>query len=190
MCVCVRCGGLLLLSALHGSPVLRVQASFVGAVAVADLVKSTLGPKGMVRRVRRAALQAPAHADAPWFCRLACTRGGPLVPRHTPDTHPQDKILQSMSRGSEVTITNDGATILKSIYVDNPAAKVLVGEPSRAVLGGGGGGEEGVEGSAHERGGGPALLLCAVRQRYSRRWPALHDDYPASVACGRGAVAG
>lgn len=41
---------------------------------------------------------------------------------------PQDKILQSMSRGQEVTITNDGATILKSIYVDNPAAKVLVGE--------------------------------------------------------------
>ena len=25
-----------------------IQASFVGAVAVADLVKSTLGPKGMV----------------------------------------------------------------------------------------------------------------------------------------------
>ncbi len=24
--------------------------------------------------------------------------------------------------------TNDGATILKSLYVDNPAAKVLVGE--------------------------------------------------------------
>jgi hypothetical protein len=32
-----------------------------------------------------------------------------------------------MGRGNEVTITNDGATILKSIYVDNPAAKVLVG---------------------------------------------------------------
>lgn len=60
------------------------MASFVGAVAVADLVKTTLGPKGM------------------------------------------DKILQSMSRGHEVTITNDGATILKSIYVDNPAAKVLI----------------------------------------------------------------
>lgn len=40
----------------------------------------------------------------------------------------QDKILQSMGRGQEVTITNDGATILKSIYVDNPAAKVLVGK--------------------------------------------------------------
>lgn len=60
------------------------MASFVGAVAIADLVKSTLGPKGM------------------------------------------DKILQSMGRGQEVTVTNDGATILKSVYVDNPAAKVLV----------------------------------------------------------------
>jgi hypothetical protein len=39
----------------------------------------------------------------------------------------QDKILQSMSKGNEVTVTNDGATILKSVYVDNPAAKVLVG---------------------------------------------------------------
>ena len=39
----------------------------------------------------------------------------------------QDKILQSMGRGQGVTVTNDGATILKSLYVDNPAAKVLVG---------------------------------------------------------------
>jgi hypothetical protein len=31
------------------------QASFVGAVAIADLVKSTLGPKGMVRLVASAA---------------------------------------------------------------------------------------------------------------------------------------
>lgn len=60
------------------------MAAFVGAIAIADLVKSTLGPKGM------------------------------------------DKILQSLGRGKEITITNDGATILKSVYVDNPAAKVLV----------------------------------------------------------------
>jgi len=60
------------------------MSSFVGAMAIADLVKTTLGPKGM------------------------------------------DKILQSMGRGQAVTVTNDGATILKSIYVDNPAAKVLV----------------------------------------------------------------
>jgi len=60
------------------------MASFIGAVAIADLVKSTLGPKGM------------------------------------------DKILQSMGRGQGVTITNDGATILQAIYVDNPAARVLI----------------------------------------------------------------
>ncbi|UKZ80049.1 hypothetical protein TrVFT333_007814 [Trichoderma virens FT-333] len=58
-------------------------AAFVGAIAVGDLVKSTLGPKGM------------------------------------------DKILQSASTG-DIMVTNDGATILKSIALDNAAAKVLV----------------------------------------------------------------
>ncbi|RPA81728.1 T-complex protein 1 subunit beta [Ascobolus immersus RN42] len=58
-------------------------SAFVGAIAVGDLVKSTLGPKGM------------------------------------------DKILQSASTG-EIQVTNDGATILKSIALDNAAAKVLV----------------------------------------------------------------
>ncbi|GAA27389.1 T-complex protein 1 subunit beta, partial [Clonorchis sinensis] len=57
-------------------------SSFVGAIAVGDLIKSTLGPKGM------------------------------------------DKIL--LSSGDSVVVTNDGATILKSIGVDNPAAKILV----------------------------------------------------------------
>ena len=65
----------------------RLQ-SFVGAIAIGDLVKSTLGPRGM------------------------------------------DKILQSMDKGgpngNSVTVTNDGATILKSIWVDNPAAKILI----------------------------------------------------------------
>lgn len=41
-----------------------------------------------------------------------------------------DKILESMDkqgpRGKNVTVTNDGATILQSIWVDNPAAKILV----------------------------------------------------------------
>ncbi|KAG9490315.1 hypothetical protein GDO78_005937 [Eleutherodactylus coqui] len=59
-------------------------SSFVGAIAIGDLVKSTLGPKGM------------------------------------------DKILLSGGRDSSVTVTNDGATILKSIGIDNPAAQVLV----------------------------------------------------------------
>ncbi|ODQ79078.1 hypothetical protein BABINDRAFT_38374 [Babjeviella inositovora NRRL Y-12698] len=58
-------------------------SSFVGAIAVGDLVKTTLGPKGM------------------------------------------DKLLTSAS-SNESMVTNDGATILKSIPFDNPAAKVLV----------------------------------------------------------------
>ncbi|CAD8134982.1 unnamed protein product [Paramecium octaurelia] len=64
----------------------RLQ-SFVGAIAVADLVKTTLGPKGM------------------------------------------DKILKPTGPGQEmthITVTNDGATILKSMYVENPAAKILI----------------------------------------------------------------
>lgn len=62
-------------------------SAFVGAIAVADLVKSTLGPKGM------------------------------------------DKILQPMSDeggNNKIEITNDGATILNSVYVDNGAAKILI----------------------------------------------------------------
>merc|ERR1719265_1882404 len=65
----------------------RLQ-SFVGAIAIGDLVKTTLGPKGM------------------------------------------DKILQPMpgqgARATKATVTNDGATILRSIWVDNPSAKILV----------------------------------------------------------------
>lgn len=61
------------------------MTSFFGAIAIGDLVKSTLGPKGM------------------------------------------DKILVSTGRSAgDVQVTNDGATILKSIGIDNPAAKILV----------------------------------------------------------------
>jgi len=63
------------------------MSSFVGAMAIADLMKTTLGPKGM------------------------------------------DKILVPSGAGpasDKITITNDGATILRSIHIDNPAAKVLV----------------------------------------------------------------
>lgn len=42
-----------------------------------------------------------------------------------------DKILQPLggegSNTEKTTITNDGATILKSLWIDNPAAKILVG---------------------------------------------------------------
>lgn len=59
-------------------------SSFVGAIAIGDLVKSTLGPKGMDK--------------------ILCSRGP--------------------SAQESVQITNDGATIMKAIGVDNPAAKV------------------------------------------------------------------
>lgn len=60
-------------------------ASFVGAIAIADLVRTTLGPKGM------------------------------------------DKILVSVGQQTgPLVVTNDGATILRSIQIDNAAAKVLV----------------------------------------------------------------
>lgn len=42
--------------------------------------------------------------------------------------------MQSTGRGREVTVTNDGATILKSLHIDNPAAKVLVGILAFVVL--------------------------------------------------------
>jgi len=59
----------------------RLQ-TLVGAIAISDMVKTTLGPKGM------------------------------------------DKILQSVS--GDMKITNDGATILKSVMVENAAARVLI----------------------------------------------------------------
>jgi T-complex protein 1 subunit beta len=40
-----------------------------------------------------------------------------------------DKILQSLGdehSRKKITVTNDGATILQSIFVDNPAAKILI----------------------------------------------------------------
>jgi len=84
-------------AAQYGNPgdVLRQGASeekgeraklinIMGAISVADLVKTTLGPKGM------------------------------------------DKILQGTDRQQSVRVTNDGATILKSIFMDNPAGKILI----------------------------------------------------------------
>mmetsp|Transcript_21786 Transcript_21786/g.28170 ORF Transcript_21786/g.28170 Transcript_21786/m.28170 type:complete len:531 (+) Transcript_21786:107-1699(+) len=60
-------------------------SSFVGAIAVADLVKTTLGPKGL------------------------------------------DKILQKIDPNDQsISVTNDGATILRQVPVDNAAAKILV----------------------------------------------------------------
>jgi T-complex protein 1 subunit beta len=40
-----------------------------------------------------------------------------------------DKILKPMVAGpaaNHITVTNDGATILKSMHIDNPAARILI----------------------------------------------------------------
>ncbi len=40
-----------------------------------------------------------------------------------------DKILVPIAAGPKnksITVTNDGATILRSMHVDNPAAKILI----------------------------------------------------------------
>ncbi len=37
-----------------------------------------------------------------------------------------DKILQSQGGQGKVEVTNDGATILKSVIVQNPAARILI----------------------------------------------------------------
>ena len=58
-----------------------------GLNALANAVKTTLGPRGM------------------------------------------DKILVPISAGPKnknINVTNDGATILRSMHVDNPAAKILI----------------------------------------------------------------
>ena len=83
-----------------------MQSSFVGAIAIGDLVKTTLGPKGMV--------------GVPLPC-----AGSAVAPASDFGAWDQDKILVSFGQGT-VQVTNDGATILQSIGVDNPAAKVLV----------------------------------------------------------------
>ena len=81
-------------------------------MAIGDLVKSTLGPKGMVSKF----IEFVKVFEA--LFRLLFFR--------------QDKILQcNMSSGPDagkLMVTNDGATILSKIGVDNPVAKVLVGQ--------------------------------------------------------------
>ena len=40
-----------------------------------------------------------------------------------------DKILKPIGAGpnmNHITVTNDGATILKSMHIDNPAARILI----------------------------------------------------------------
>ncbi len=115
-------------------------SSFVGAMAIADLVRTTLGPKVRTRPTSaRAARRRSPHIpmsqcrNVPMsqysYVRMSKSHSHSHSHSRSPSRfllQGMDKILQSVSKGSQVTVTNDGATILKSIYVDNPAAKVLI----------------------------------------------------------------
>ena len=86
-------------------------SSFVGAMAIGDLVKSTLGPKVRANHGYTKHLFM-TNAKKPKWNKLVISQG-------------MDKILWGMGNGSgTVEVTNDGATILRSVGVDNPAAKV------------------------------------------------------------------
>lgn len=83
------------------------MSSFVGAIAIADLVKTTLGPKGMDKILQSVSSLAPIVALSPKNYDSLCIQVGD-------------------PNNVKITITNDGATILRSVPVENPAAKVLV----------------------------------------------------------------
>lgn len=83
-------------------------SSFIGSIAVADLIKSTLGPKGR---------KSSSINNLYKFINLYIYIGMDKILVSAPGEHP--------GAGS-VTVTNDGATILKALPVDNAAAKILV----------------------------------------------------------------
>ena len=100
------------------------ESNIVAAKAVADAVRTSLGPRGMDKMVPPARLtlhglrggSRRAQGDTP-HCR-------PLVePPHHAAALPAAQI--SSPKG-EVVITNDGATILKQMQVAHPTAKMLV----------------------------------------------------------------
>jgi T-complex protein 1 subunit delta len=101
------------------------ESNIVAAKAVADAVRTSLGPRGMDKMVPPARLTLrglrgegrirPAQGDlfaAPWSSPLTMPLPCPAA--------------QISSPKGEVVITNDGATILKQMQVAHPTAKMLV----------------------------------------------------------------
>ncbi|KAK4129901.1 hypothetical protein BT67DRAFT_465376 [Trichocladium antarcticum] len=87
-------------------------AAFVGAIAVGDLVKSTLGPKGMDKILQSAYAPCAETESESKSNEYAAWSSG---------------LTAAFCRSTgDIMVTNDGATILKSIALDNAAAKVLV----------------------------------------------------------------
>ena len=98
------------------------ESNIVAAKAVADAVRTSLGPRGMDKMVPPARLTLrglrgegrirPAQGDlfaAPWSSPLTMPLPCPAA--------------QISSPKGEVVITNDGATILKQMQVAHPTAR-------------------------------------------------------------------
>jgi T-complex protein 1 subunit delta len=86
------------------------QANIDAAKAVADAVRTSLGPRGMDKMVR--------ERNKIWAAR-------PVLRSHV-GAHELHGYLQIASPNGDVIITNDGATILQRMTVTQPAAKMLV----------------------------------------------------------------
>lgn len=105
------------------------------AKAVADAVRTSLGPRGMDKMVRcsgagpvKGFRWARAYVAGPSQCGDVCfTRERPSA--HLPGpggSSPMHHCPQVAAANGEVIITNDGATILQKMTVTQPAAKMLV----------------------------------------------------------------
>ena len=95
---------------------------FAGAHVVTDLMKTTLGPKGEFHPLCTGAhFRVRNGACLFWRASLCCFSTG------------MDKILVSTSNHESVQVTNDGATILKSLVIDNPGMAPLSGACQRAA---------------------------------------------------------
>lgn len=94
-----------------------VRASNIEAAkAVADAVRTSLGPRGMDKMVRTACFAAAWTAWVQDLCPL----------ENPPEVQCFFRCAQIASPNGDVIITNDGATILQRMTVTQPAAKMLV----------------------------------------------------------------
>lgn len=106
------------------------ESNIVAAKAVADAVRTSLGPRGMDKMVPPARLTLRGlrgegvRSQPPQGHRRRDTAARRLSPLTTP--LPSWPAAQISSPKGEVVITNDGATILKQMQVAHPTAKMLV----------------------------------------------------------------
>ncbi len=91
------------------------MSNIEAAKAVADAVRTSLGPRGMDKMVC-----APSSRNGYPSSLWRAAAEGPW-----PDAECTD-LMQVCAADGEVIITNDGATILNKMSVQQPAAKMLV----------------------------------------------------------------